>query len=102
MNTAQLDLDWTRQHVRAGDPSTSIRAAESVREVAAKQAAAILAELVVIGEPMAVEQIADRLGMEAHRVGKRMSDLERSGVIQRTKLTHLNRSGRLAFKWQAC
>ena len=97
--TAQLDLDWTRQHVRNNDPSTSVRAAESMQNPAAHQCAAILAEIVTADRPLAVEQIADRLGMDSHRVGKRMSDLERKGLIERTKLIHRNRSGQPAFKW---
>lgn len=101
MTAAQAELDFIQAHVRNGDPVTSIRAAESVREVAAKQAAAILAELAVDGEILAVEEIADRLGMTTHAVGKRMSDLEHGGVIRKTKDTHRNRSGRIAIKWVA-
>lgn len=95
-------LDWTRRHTRNGNPVTSIKAAESVREVAAKQAATILAEMTFGDGPMAVEEIADRLDMTPHAVGKRMSDLERGGVIRKTNEMHRNRSGRRALKWRCC
>lgn len=98
---AQLDLDWTRKHVRTGDPSTSIRAAESMQGSASSQCAAILSILATSDEPMAAEQIADRLGMITHEIGKRLPDLGASGLITKTGEIHRNRSGRLAFKWVA-
>jgi predicted ArsR family transcriptional regulator len=102
MVASQTEFDWTRRHVRNGNPATSIHAAESIRDTVHHQCAAILGELVVRGVPMAGEQIADRLGMTTHAVGKRLPDLERDGLIAKTRETHMNRSGRLAVKWVAC
>ena len=99
MDPIQSEFDFARTHARRSDPETSVHAAESMREASAHQCASIFSLITSSPDPLAGEQIADRLGMTTHAVGKRLPDLERDGLIVKTSKRHQNRSGRWAVKW---
>ena len=96
------DLFDARKAARTTDVQTSHDAAESMESVAGKQHRAILHEL---NRPyffsrrcMSAEELEDELG---YSVWRRMSELERAGLIERTDEKHKNRSGRMAYKYRA-
>jgi len=97
---ASMDLfEWTRA-VRRTDPDTSVRAAIKAEKFAGEHHQMIISALWASGVPMASEQIADRIGLDHAAVWRRMSELERGGVIEKSGDEHLNRSNRWAKKYR--
>jgi predicted transcriptional regulator len=91
------DLFDPRLAARQTDVDTSHDAAESMQFKVGKQHNAVLTELMVSYSPMAAEQIEQLCG---YPVWRRMSELERAGLIERTDEKHKNRSGRMAYKYR--
>lgn len=87
--------------VRTLDSVTSHEAAYSAESVAGRHHAKILEILRQAGVPLAAEQIGDGAPeIDKVAVGKRMVELERGGLVERTELRYVNRSGRGALKWR--
>lgn len=86
---------------RETDPATSRESAARVKEFQTEHHAAILHALSVFVEPLAAEQISDVLGdLDKVQVGKRMSELERAGLVVLTSERHVNRSGRGGLRYR--
>jgi hypothetical protein len=85
---------------RAGDPVTSRAAAARVREFAGQHHRAIIEALrEAPGGPSA---IAQRSGLVAHQVGKRIHELEKAGLIKQTGRLVESASGRQEREWAIC
>lgn len=84
---------WTVQHARASDPQTSTDAAESMRSAAEIQKRHIYDALVCWG-PATADECDHRLGWRPTTAGRRMKDLIRDGLVERTDDKRLTRSGR--------
>jgi hypothetical protein len=94
---------------RPSDPKTSRDAGRSAHSFTAEHHQAILNVLRRAGRPMACEEIAQAMAfdyargkasiaLDAVACGKRSVELIRAGLIERTAETHINKSGRSAFK----
>lgn len=93
----------TRMMYRRTDPDTSRAAAEdAVESITARHRAMIMATLRRAGiGALAAEQIADLAGFESHvAVNRRLPELVRAGVIERTSEKHINRSGSSAYRYK--
>ncbi len=90
------DLFDPRRLARTTDPDTSHAAAKSMENQIGPQHQAVLSVLEQ-GFPLAAEEIEDFLGYSTWR---RMGELERKGLIERTEEKHKNRSGRMAYKYK--
>ena len=90
------DLFDHRRLARTTDPSTSHAAAKSMAGAIGPQHQAVLSVL-ERGFALAAEEIEDLLG---YSIWRRMGELERKGLIERTDDQHKNRSGRMAFKYK--
>ena len=87
---------------RNDDPDTSHDAAESMRDHVVKQDFVILDCMNSGGFALACEQIADRSRgrLNQIQVNRRMSTLERLGLVVKTEFKHVNRSRREAYKYR--
>ena len=83
---------------RRTDPDTSRLAARQAVGVAADHYRRILAALGV--GPAGQTLIAARCGLDKHRVGKRLGEMGRRGVIQTTGRILLNSAGRKEREWR--
>ncbi len=98
--TRQMELsEFVSSKTHTTDPQTSKDAAGGVFNDARHHRAAILAELQMSAEPLAAEQLSNRMQLTTLQVMKRLSDLKRYGLVCRTGDTYLNRSGSRAHKW---
>lgn len=80
---ANADLPLVRHMLaRASDPQTSKAAAEKVSSFASGHRAAILAALEA--GPAGQTELARRAGMTVAQVSKRLPDMRRDGLIERT------------------
>ena len=84
---------------RASDPITSFEAADSAREFRRSQERSIVNVLGVIG-PSGVDDIAYNCGLQPHAVGKRVTKLERDGLIELTGEYVTSRSGHRQRQWR--
>ena len=97
----QLDLDFATRHSRRTDPETSHAAAASLTSVETHKAL-ILAYLKSIAPRSEIfESIASAVHMEPHAVARRLPDLMRDGLIERTEETRRTSTGRTARCWRA-
>lgn len=99
---SQLDL-FTAPEVepvraRATDPGTSHAAAESARELAARHVRIILAALEQHG-PLGKDGIACRTRLDGVAVCRRLTEMQRDGLIALTGQTVLSVSGRREREW---
>lgn len=98
----ELQRGRPSRNYRRTDPSTSKEAGEHAERWRSGDHAAILMILQKSMRPLAAEQIADELKWDSHvRANRRLPELERAGLIQKTEELHTNRSGRRAFKYRA-
>ena len=95
----QLALYLPPPGARRRDPATSHDAARSMRTAATEQAARVFNALQSLGEAGA-EQIAERIGMDAYAVRKRLPELEAAGLIATTGDTRRTASGRSERVWR--
>jgi predicted ArsR family transcriptional regulator len=80
-----------KSHARRGDPDTSHAAARTLR------VKTLMRELLLLFgtyDGLTNQEAADLLGMEFHRVSKRLSDLDNLGFIEDTGRRRAGRSGR--------
>lgn len=94
-----------RTLARRTDPATSHHAAARVSEFAKRHRELILQVLTMHPAGMTVHEIASMCRLDAHAVGKRVSELERDGEIEVARdlmgeLTRPTPSGRLARVWR--
>lgn len=83
---------------RATDPPTSKAAAAEAVDLAADHRARI-ADALELG-PAGVSEIAERVGLDPHQVGKRMAELLREGRVERTGNAVRNPKGRREMEWR--
>ena len=91
------------EHRRNSDPDTSDMAARSAKGLAGKHCL-LIKNLLVSVSPMSLnyEEISGRLGFDnQNKVARRMVDLERQGLVERTNETRATKSGRQAQLWKA-
>ncbi len=93
------DLFDPERMARTTDPATSHAAAESMREAVARHHWLILGALDQAPR-LSAQQIADRTDIDYVAVGKRMAELRRVHMIERTGTTWPNRSGRKADQYR--
>lgn len=103
---AELDFDKPAatpfepaKAARTYDPETSHRAAARAGSVAAHHHALILQHLRTVPDAT-YHEIGEAIGVAAHAVGKRMSELERARRIEQTGTTRTSPSGREARVWR--
>ena len=85
---------------RRTDPETSHQAAAQAKELAARHARMILATLEAHG-PCGKDRIGALTTITGHAVGKRLSEMERMGLIVLTGRTVRSASGRQEREWRA-
>jgi hypothetical protein len=83
---------------RQSDPSTSKAAAAQAVGVQADHHRRILAALEL--GPAGATVIAERCGLDKHRVGKRLGEMGRAGLIQTTGRELVNEAGRKEREWR--
>lgn len=95
-----LDLfTYEPRNYRRSDPVTSKEAGERATKFRSGDHEEILRAL--RRRPMAAEEIAAFVGWQDHvKANRRLSELERAGLIVRTDEQHTNRSGRQAFRYR--
>lgn len=96
----QLPIDFNPPRARKGGPATSEAAAARVGEFAGEHYRKILAALQA--GPATSYEIAERSGLQEHRVGKRLSELAAAGAIIDTGETRPSPSGRACRVWRRC
>jgi len=84
---------------RTADPETSHAAAHAAAGVAAHHQALIMRHLRTVTDAT-YHEIGEAIGVDAHRVGKRMSELKRAGRIEETGTTRETPSGRQGTVWR--
>lgn len=84
---------------RSTDAITSFQAADSVKDVAKMHNEVIVAALQRFG-PMGKDQIAVSTGLQANQVSRRLSELEKLGLIELTGQTVKSASGRNEREWR--
>ena len=84
---------------RATDAITSFQAADSIKEVAKMHNEVIVAGLQRFG-PMGKDQIATSTGLQPNQVSRRLSELEKLGLIELTGKTVKSSSGRAEREWR--
>lgn len=97
----QLSIDFTPRRARRRDPATSQEAAMLAVLFIPEHQRRVLAGLRALGRAGA-EQIGQAIGMEPYAVRKRISELERAGLIRDTGATRKTASGRSERVWEAC
>jgi len=88
---------------RTTDPDTSKAAARSTKELRLRHAAFIMAALRDVGyRGLTSEEISEEYSemLDMVAVARRMKELERRGLVERTVERRKNRSGRLARVWR--
>jgi predicted transcriptional regulator len=85
---------------RTSDPETSHEAAASARELAVKHQALILECLKKHG-PLGKDGIAARTRLDGVQTCRRLTELERAGLIQWTGECVLSTAGRKEREWRA-
>lgn len=98
----QAELDWTREHARRNDPSTSHEAAASMAKGSARaQAKAIYWALATDRTGgLTAEEAGLRCGLDNVQACRRMADLAKAKMVERTGERRANGSGRTAMVWR--
>lgn len=98
----QIALSFSEPLPRArrSDPSTSHEAAAMATGLAAQHQQRVLHAMRAAGEPVGAEQIAERTGMDAYQVRKRLVELQRAGLIALTGAERPTKSGRRERVWR--
>ena len=91
-------MSFEHIRVRASDPITSFLAADSVHTFASQHSAAIL-QCLALG-PAGKDGIAAHIGLDGHQIGKRLTELEREGLVMLTGAKVQSKSGRLEREWR--
>ena len=85
---------------RATDPQTSHDAANSIRDIAARQQRLIINELQASG-PMTADEIDVAVFSGRHTAARRLPELAKQGLVTRSPSKRPTRSGRAAHIWRA-
>lgn len=85
---------------RRSDPDTSHEAAESAKELAARHHRMILSALSI--GPCGKDRIATRTALNGVQVCRRLSEMERAGLIKPTGRNVKSTAGRNEREWTAC
>lgn len=83
---------------RKTDPTTSHEAADSVKETA-KHHMAIIHETLETNGPMGKDYIAQKSGLRPDQVWRRLSEMEKLGMVKLTGRTVDSFSGRKEREW---
>jgi len=84
---------------RATDAITSFQAADSIKDIAKVHQGVIVAGLQRFG-PMGKDQISNQTGLQPNQVSRRLSELEKMGLIELTGQTVKSNSGRQEREWR--
>ena len=84
---------------RATDAITSFQAADSIKDVAKMHQEVIVAALQRFG-PMGKDYIATHTGLQSNQVARRLSELEKMGLIELTGNQVKSASGRNEREWR--
>ena len=84
---------------RATDAITSFQAADSIKDVAKMHQEVIVACLQRFGA-LGKDGIAKQTGLQANQVSRRLSELEKMGLIELTGQTVKSASGRAEREWR--
>lgn len=84
---------------RATDAITSFQAADSIKDIAKMHQSVIVAGLQRFG-PMGKDQISNQTGLQPNQVSRRLSELEKMGLIELTGQTVKSNSGRQEREWR--
>jgi len=96
---AQFDL-FTPQRARRTDPSTSQEAAAKAAPLAMQHQNLILAALKLSGDELGAEQIAERIGLNAYQVRKRLPEMQKQGWVALAEGERKTNSGRSERLWR--
>jgi transcription initiation factor IIE alpha subunit len=99
VSQTQVEID-PHKHARSGDPGTSHAAAKSIVTAAKGQCREIL-DVLMLGKPMTQDELAEVLGIDGHRISKRLPDLEHAGLAHTTGEERKGLSGRYQRVWRA-
>ncbi len=97
-NLAGLPM-FDEPRARASDPKTSHAAAESMVGPAAAQRKIITDALAYSG-PQCADMLDYAIGWRPTTAGRRLKELEKAGLVERTDLFAPTRSGRSAQVWK--
>ena len=87
---------------RASDPITSFEAADRVKEFKEDHLTLILGVLRKnYDQALGAEQIADRTGLDAYQIRKRLPELAKNSLVQVYTETRLTATGRRERLWGA-
>lgn len=92
------DLEFPR--VRAKDPITSFEAADSIKKTASEHYEKIVKALKEHG-PMGKDGIAEKTRLDGNQVARRLSELEKMGLITLTGFKVKSNTGRSEREWAA-
>jgi predicted ArsR family transcriptional regulator len=84
---------------RATDAITSFQAADSIKDVAKMHQEVIVACLQRFGA-LGKDGIATQTGLQSNQVARRLSELEKMGLIELTGQTVKSNSGRQEREWR--
>lgn len=84
---------------RASDPQTSHEAAQQAVDMATQQLDRVYYALT--SEPLGAEQVAQRCGLPAYTVRKRLPELQRLNLAAVCSPRHRTSSGRMERTWMA-
>ena len=84
---------------RATDAITSFQAADSIKDVAKMHQEVIVACLQRFGA-LGKDGIAKQTGLQSNQVARRLSELEKMGLIELTSKTVKSASGRNEREWR--
>ena len=110
--TSQLPLPFdARRLARSENPTTSKSAAAACRELRSEHHSTILAvmnseivgqdELMVITRDWNADEIAEKCSLDRHQIGRRLHELERSGMVRKSGRQRATPTGRLACCYEA-
>lgn len=85
--------------MKRNNPDTSISAYKSLREEELRAIYSVILGSLKVLKEATTEQISDMTGVEHSRIWKRVSELERLGLIYRPGGKTLTKSGRNAYLW---
>jgi len=90
------DLEFPR--VRASDPITSFQAADKAKELASRHCLMIVEALKMAD--LGKDGISNVTGLDSNQVARRLSELQKMGLIELTGKTVLSKSKRSEREWR--
>jgi predicted ArsR family transcriptional regulator len=96
----QVSFEWEEPRARSSDPQTSKQAASQAVALQADHCALILACLKRSG-PLGKDGLAARTRLDGVQTCRRLTELERAGLIRWTGRTVKSTAGRNEREWEA-